>query len=77
MIIGHHLLTGRVVKLEKPYAVISKGGNEDQSMLSEDLEVKTDISATSEYTVVAMIKRKVVFKVRPKPIIAGTVSRTQ
>lgn len=75
MIIGHHLLTGKVTKLEKPFAVISKGSDCAHPAV-DAMETDTSHPGDTEYTVVAMIRKKVVFKVRPKPIVANSFSRT-
>ncbi len=51
LIIGHHILNGKVSSLEKPFVAIEK---EEKG-----------------YTVKAVIRKKLVFKARPKPIIAN------
>ena len=71
LIIGHHLLTGKVVSLEKPFAVL----NRYKSRSNEDPSVNGSSQAGTEYEVVALLTQKIVFKNRPKPIITRTLQR--
>lgn len=57
LIIGHHILYGKVVSLEKPYGIMVKERAED--------------GGPTNYNITAVIKKKLLFKTRPKPIIAN------
>lgn len=63
MIIGHHLLTGSFVNLDKPLAVMKK----NVTIISEEMD--NDATQTS-YEIMALVKRKLIFNNRPKPIVS-------
>ncbi|CAH8645944.1 unnamed protein product [Schistosoma rodhaini] len=53
LLIGHHVLFGKLVALEKPMLVTKRNTT----------------SGSLQYDIVSVIRRKLLFKTRPKPII--------
>ncbi|CAH8606805.1 unnamed protein product [Heterobilharzia americana] len=54
-LIGHHVLFGKLINLEKPMLITKKCAT----------------SGKLSYEIVSVIRRKLLFKTRPKPIISS------
>ncbi|OQR67654.1 chromosome transmission fidelity protein 8-like, partial [Tropilaelaps mercedesae] len=55
LLIGHHVLYGKTVDLEKPFLAIRR--------------VRDRSGATTSFHIQATITKKIIFKTRPKPIV--------
>ena len=69
MIIGHHILYGKVQDLEKPLVAIEKVEVEKELDQEEMMDMDQHLEMTTEFRVKSVIKKKLIFKTRPKPII--------
>ncbi|KAJ3538785.1 hypothetical protein NM688_g6471 [Phlebia brevispora] len=71
LLIGHHLLEGKLVNLPKPLAIMHRVPPEptedDPSGLDDDSPTST--SAPPTWKIVAVVKRKMVFAKRPMPMV--------
>ncbi|XP_011862659.1 PREDICTED: chromosome transmission fidelity protein 8 homolog [Vollenhovia emeryi] len=65
LIIGIHVLHGKEITLDRPLIVLERRRDAGNEMIEEEATVKT------EYLIKAIVKRKLVFKSRPKPIVTN------
>ena len=66
LIIGHHILYGKVITLDNPLVIMKKEFGQ------EEAEEKDETGRNSTvYHVQSIIRKKLLFKTRPKPIIAN------
>ncbi|KAI0820692.1 Ctf8-domain-containing protein [Trametes gibbosa] len=87
LLIGHHLLEGKLVNLSKPLAVLHRNSHdpsekETRNSLSVQDTQETQPCGTASWDMVAIVKRKMVFSKRPMPMVgkpsaAVPLSRTE
>lgn len=62
MEIGQHFLEGSVITLKSPYLIL------DDEASSQDTNNTQPTKADKELAIKGIVKKKVIFKTRPKPI---------
>ena len=82
MMIGHHLLEGKLVNLAKPLAVLHKRdsalgapGGDSASMEVDDDSPRTTARSKS-WDIIAVVRKKMVFAKRPMPVVGASSGRT-
>ncbi|KAJ7679118.1 Ctf8-domain-containing protein [Mycena polygramma] len=77
LMIGHHLLEGKVAQLPKPLAILRRVQNADPDAMECDSDDGGDsqsqavepTTSTVSWDAIAVITRKIVFSKRPMPIV--------
>lgn len=72
------MLTGKVMDLDKPLAVLSKTtqrSRRSHHQAHEEEVIDQKSGNCSEYEVKALVRRKIIFKNRPKPIITSILPK--
>ncbi|EMD33943.1 hypothetical protein CERSUDRAFT_107735 [Gelatoporia subvermispora B] len=66
LLIGHHLLEGKLVNLPKPLAIMQRAPAASTDNLEDDTR---EGSTNASWNIVAVVKRKMVFSKRPMPMV--------
>ncbi|TFY83784.1 hypothetical protein EWM64_g228, partial [Hericium alpestre] len=67
LLIGYHLLEGKIVNLSKPLAVLHRTA--PPSADADAMDVDSDAPASPSYEIRAIVRKKLVFSKRPMPMV--------
>ncbi|KAF8802496.1 hypothetical protein BYT27DRAFT_7146225, partial [Phlegmacium glaucopus] len=78
LLIGHHLLEGTIASLPKPFAVLLRSGSSENELGNDAMVLDSSStgpgpeglgdSISSSWSVVGIVKKKIVFSKRPMPV---------
>ena len=71
LMIGHHLLEGKLVNLPKPLAVLQRKDDDPGADSAMDVDESTagSLTGSTSWDIITVVKRKMVFVKRPMPIV--------
>ncbi|KXN91642.1 hypothetical protein AN958_12494 [Leucoagaricus sp. SymC.cos] len=78
LLIGHHLLEGKIASLNKPLAILTRSATNVNSsstiasstdLLKPELKGRVTPTPRVQWKVMGIVKRKIVFAKRPMPIV--------
>ncbi|KDQ22142.1 hypothetical protein PLEOSDRAFT_1079627 [Pleurotus ostreatus PC15] len=70
LMIGHHLLEGKIATLAKPLAVLHRANRStvDAGQMGAGFE-ETGRTSDNQWEIIAVVKKKILFSNRPMPIV--------
>lgn len=68
LIIGYHILLGKIVDANPPLAVLKR--SRSPNVFTSTSPIHEDSNSSTDYTLLALVRKKITFRTRPKPIVS-------